>query len=1346
MKADGASDIDIDNYIYEEALATAIGDKGESFVTASQRLDFKNWMRKLFSFVKSMTGISKYTSEQLEDITLDEFVQAVSVDIMSGTELFKGAKTNLSDALQLMTNGSNSIEYIMSVARDNGISDAAIKKYLSNQGFSEQQIKDAFKKQPKAPSTAKILGKPAPKKVTVNEATALKDQLKLEARAAREADMDLKRKQRSLVAYINGLKRQGLISVSQAVSIAKRIVMTNVNNPVMVSRMLDYAERVFKDAEYRNKLSKANSSRERIKESIKNSSLQGTVVGVAKEFSSIDPRLIDDIDVYNSYADIVLDAVGRKSLPDTRTAMNFSAILDYTDGAKAEMNSRLNQEIKDIDDSIEKQMAETPDTELMTMSEIKDLIKSLKSTEEVDVSQAKKELIARYLSRFSELYNPIVEQEMKDQNTPQKQRELMSKLMDIDLQEVDLREAVKIIDAIQNFITNGITDNVESIVESYQGSKNAKEVASKNIPTSKARLKLITKVWQEKMMSLPLLAEWIFKTPKRAVYVLEKMGINDFVNGVSKATKQWTRTIDTYYSEFKNKKANGKNFMDAENIYERNMYADLKRTVAKDEKAQKEELDRKIKLLNKSVEVLRNMGDDTDKKKADLYEKLINKLGLNEEGVTIESIESKVDSVNIDAVNWWINAWSEVYSKLSDVSKNVYNTVLEKDLYYTPMKFSTLLSGVSEKVQQESERMGGGSFSAAMNYVYDKKSGSLMPSTKPADMETGRYVDLEFDMNNSRAFKAALVDINTAASTRRIKSFLKSKSFLEIIPDKTERDLFESRVAGYIVASRGNTTPTDEKALGDIERSLRVWASLGATRALGGVTQPLKQTIPVLTNTLLNVGRNFSLISSKAEWKWIDEIGMPISNRGQESLAAFESAEKNLENNMMTSAYGKTMKSIENINSRWLKWMLSSPDVYAARSSFIAYYKQALRAKGKSAKIDFNNPANVDQEALNYAQHMIDKQQNVSDIEQMGTLFSGKSPVMKIVKNVLFPFMSFAINQKSRIVTDMRRFSAKGVSVQDRLGAAKSLFATSSEMVVFHTMSYLIGQYFVRGLASAFGGGEEDEEEDKKYRKRRLGYTISSAARDVLSPIPLTDPAVDMLADWFLSSAKIGASDADAKEALNAFNQMRELKGKEPYTGEKATEWLNKYIEDNRVSIKTFDDQIAGGMYSITISQFKDLYDSYRLAFEGEYDVKGFGDKPLTKYVDKETQEELKTLFYWNLGQKIVGFPSEGAAIIRRMESTSKKNGGLTENQKATEDELTKKLNKSKLNDFEMTLVKNIKATESQTSAERVSEELDFVKEYIKSPNSKQIEELIKVYEKNKEIMYDDVMRIKSMK
>ena len=88
-----------------EALATAIGDKGESFVKAAQNKNFKEWLNTLYGFVKKLTGISKYSAEQLENISLNEFLQAVSVDLLSGEQLFEGAEVKeMGDALQLQIN------------------------------------------------------------------------------------------------------------------------------------------------------------------------------------------------------------------------------------------------------------------------------------------------------------------------------------------------------------------------------------------------------------------------------------------------------------------------------------------------------------------------------------------------------------------------------------------------------------------------------------------------------------------------------------------------------------------------------------------------------------------------------------------------------------------------------------------------------------------------------------------------------------------------------------------------------------------------------------------------------------------------------------------------------------------------------------------------------------------------------------------------------------------------------------------------------------------------------------------------------------------------------------------
>lgn len=83
----------------EEVLATAIGDKGEQFVNAKQKSDFKQWLIDLFDAIKKALGISEYSAEQLQDITFDEFSKAVAVELLKGEEI--KARSNIDKATQL---------------------------------------------------------------------------------------------------------------------------------------------------------------------------------------------------------------------------------------------------------------------------------------------------------------------------------------------------------------------------------------------------------------------------------------------------------------------------------------------------------------------------------------------------------------------------------------------------------------------------------------------------------------------------------------------------------------------------------------------------------------------------------------------------------------------------------------------------------------------------------------------------------------------------------------------------------------------------------------------------------------------------------------------------------------------------------------------------------------------------------------------------------------------------------------------------------------------------------------------------------------------------------------------
>ena len=146
-RADGATDAEIRAYILEEALATAIGDKGESFVNEAKKKNFKSWLKDLFEYVKKLTGISGLSSEQIQNMTLDEFTEAVVVDLMSENEAFVNAESNaLAEDLQLMTTPQDaSISEVVKVGRESNFSDAAIRLVLKGRGFKTSEINEALK-------------------------------------------------------------------------------------------------------------------------------------------------------------------------------------------------------------------------------------------------------------------------------------------------------------------------------------------------------------------------------------------------------------------------------------------------------------------------------------------------------------------------------------------------------------------------------------------------------------------------------------------------------------------------------------------------------------------------------------------------------------------------------------------------------------------------------------------------------------------------------------------------------------------------------------------------------------------------------------------------------------------------------------------------------------------------------------------------------------------------------------------------------------------------------------------------------------------------------------------------
>jgi hypothetical protein len=1186
------------------------------------------------------------------------------------------------------------------------------------------------------------------KKVTVNESTALKDQIRLEARAAREAKGDMKAKQTKLIDSINSLKDQGILNVNQVSAMLNRIKRLNLDNPIAVAEFLDYAQRVFERADYQATLAEANKISRRIKKLVKSDKLQASTAAIAKAFSKIDPKYVDDIDAYMEMAQTVFDAVKSAKVTadgiDTKTAMDYEMVNEYVESTMREQEQRK----ADMMLEVYADMFDGVDTQDMKLEDIIEFVNAMKENPEGVSTEEKVRQTRTFVQKMVEVYKPIVRQILngtdpftgEDVVIDQKSADIMTELLGMDLSEMDVRDAIAVVEAMDNFVVNQAVDGLEAVVATQRGIKNAKALRDSGV---KARAMSTIgreggtigfgKYWVGSIMSLKTASDLIFKGVNSAIKVLKDIGVTAFENGVSAAKKMWTNYINDYEAAFAKKKPNGKNFMDAENIYERGMYAFIKRTVTGDVDAQAKELKRKIKLIKDSVEVLRKHGGNKHKQAADMYEALIDKLGLNEEGVTVADIEQRVDGINKDAVNWWVDTWAKHYSDLYDVSLNVYNTKIDKDMFYTPDKYSTLKK---EKAEVENAMSQGGGFAMVNGFEYDKKSGVLMPSSKPASMESQRYVDLNFDMNNSKSLKAALVDIKTAASIRQIKGALSSDAWIEIMPDMDDRNQFREKVDNFILRARNkHVSAYDSDIIDAIEKASRVWASFGAARALAGVTQPFKQTVPLMFSTIINAGRLNLLtpFASKDANAWIDASGMSIANRGIESQSGIEDANRLLEDALQSGKMKRILLAIENANKIGLKVVLSNPDVWIARSAFISYYKQYMKNNGLDTEIDYTDPSKANQDALDYAQHMVDRQQNVSDSDMAGEFLTAGDAPRKLIRNIFFPFATFVMNQKSRMFSDFATLTSKDASTQDKLLAARSLGGLSLEIAAYQSLGWTIRAYGIKYLADLLIGDDEEDEKEKedaeKAFRNQTQYMVTQVIKDVLSPSPALDPLIVSGGDKVMNiiQKEFDVYEADAKKALALVNEQRKKDKKRQLEGIEAERWIEKYIAENRFKLSDFENDSKYGMYSITSNKMAELHDSYLLAYEGKYTVEDNRGNKTTKYVLEKDREILKKMFPYMVVYNAVGFPAEISSLNRKVETAVKKKG-ITEGMSDTYNEYLKKTSKKKINALEEELLRTTKATDKYSAVERVIQKAEIFEKAGKFNDEKTIEKTLKKY------------------
>jgi hypothetical protein len=1077
-----------------------------------------------------------------------------------------------------------------------------------------------------APSVAKLFGTLKDvKKFTLTEKQLYIKRLKDLQEGAKTAVAATKKAAILMAQEIKALVKSGNITARQGGFIISKFAKVNMLSPTSVSRFVDYMGKVFADAEYGAQLKTASGLKADIKKLSKNKDKNADFRKLAEEFINIDPSMVEDIYAYNEMASQIKSSVKGSTLRGEK--VKFSDVVSIQDATRY-ISDTLRVQDKKI---LEEQRAEIQelmdiDASDMTPEQLRIL---LEGEGEAKVTKYNESIVRSLLDKAFKAYSGVINEILKTNydafytgekvELTKNQKTLIKQFMDMDLSILTPKESLQAVDALANFIQNQSTAKMQTVVSDYTGRLNARKLAKSGIkaqPLMKYFSKGFGRFLAEQTTTLPILFEKMFKGFNRSGEVQDMMGVTNLINGKSNAQTKSNIIVNNYVKQFFNKKANGEAFNTEYNNVERNMSSFMMRNVIGTEQEMKSEFNRRKNLLEESIEVL-SKGNDVEKQKGKLYQKAYDKILADTNN--IQEIKNKTDKTNLEAIDFWMNEWANIYQELSDVSENIYNKILEKDINYSsPDRFAKISSDTGEVDLANDES----AFHNNNGTIYKKETGVLMKATKPETLPTNKkngkptsYIELSFDKNNSNAMYDALVDIKTAAPIRQIEAFENSEDFEKIVPTADDAKILKDRIQLYIRNIRNKNPYTDDQFSKAVRRLNRL-AAFGVGQALGGVTQPIKQTVSVGTNTLINAG-SLDVMGAfdAAKQKFISESGYGIANRGVESQAQIESLNK-LIDIASKGNFDKTIKTIEKVNQEYLELFLVNPDVFIARASWMTYYEKSLKEQGVDTKgIDYNTHE-LNEKAANYAQRMVDRQQNISDVDLSGKLFASKESANQVLVKMLMPFASFRMNQSARLGADLATLSDKTATAEDKKIAAKSVAGFGVELATFKMIS--AGIAITLGTLTKMGMGEDEDEEEKDKRMNDIiKGQWTGTITDIISPLPIVDKPIQAAVETVSTLLEEGTG-----LPVSTF-------------GVRKSDWTSNL-----------------GTFGISAQRATELYDMTKLAATGEY-TDDFNKKHT---ISSERQEQITYLLPFAMLSNMGLAPSEVNTVVKNAVKYAKKN------------------------------------------------------------------------------------------
>jgi len=325
------------------------------------------------------------------------------------------------------------------------------------------------------------------KKPTTTDATSTTLLRKISTeikKAIKQAKNQQKKIKREVALAIREAAKQGTLSAKQALVLAKRALTLNVDSPLAVERFILYTKKAFADADSIFKLKTANTFRKQLKKIGNSKTIDAAIAASAKNFSLMDPIYVEDLDLYNQLAKELID--GSKSSRVLKGEVKQKRTADL-----AKINAFADNQLEKEKVEIEATMRD--EFEAMTGIDAKDMtyaqMKSYLDDKTPAPSEQDESIIRKAVTTMFNKYSETIKQMLSSGvdaatgnplDLSANQKSIVKEFMDMDLSVMGIKEVIRSVDALNNFIVNRNTGGMETVVSNNKGASNVSKKLNLN--------------------------------------------------------------------------------------------------------------------------------------------------------------------------------------------------------------------------------------------------------------------------------------------------------------------------------------------------------------------------------------------------------------------------------------------------------------------------------------------------------------------------------------------------------------------------------------------------------------------------------------------------------------------------------------------------------------------------------------------------------------------------------------------------------------------------------------------------------------------------------------------------